>query len=99
VLDKQSTQSIGQPFDFSCLASIAINSPAGAAMSVKKSKVSDPQHLRRRAKEARTLADELTDPEAKRKMLKIAEEYETLAIRAVQRLRHHSSATIRNWRR
>jgi hypothetical protein len=59
-------------------------------MSVKKSKVSDPQHLRRRAEEARTLADELTDPEAKRKMLKIAEEYETLAIRAVQRLRHHS---------
>jgi predicted DNA-binding ribbon-helix-helix protein len=63
------------------------------------SKVSDPQHWRRRAEEARTLADELTDPEAKRKMLKIAEDYKTLSIRSVQRLRHHSSATIRNWRR
>jgi hypothetical protein len=39
------------------------------------SKVSDPQHWRRRAEEARTLADELTDAEAKRKMLKIAEDY------------------------
>jgi hypothetical protein len=68
-------------------------------MSVKKSKVSDPQHLTRRAKEARTLAEQLTDAEAKHKMLKIAEEYETLATRAEQRLRHHSSATIRNWRR
>jgi hypothetical protein len=63
------------------------------------SKISDPQYWRRRAEEARTLADELTDPEAKRKMLKIAETYEQLSVRAVQRLRHHSSATIRNWRR
>jgi hypothetical protein len=55
------------------------------------SKVSDPQHWRRRAEEARTLADELTDAELKRKMLKIAEGYETLAIRAEQRLRRHSS--------
>jgi hypothetical protein len=46
------------------------------------SKVSDPQHWRRRAEEAHTLADELTDAEAKRNMLKIAEDYETLAIRA-----------------
>ena len=62
------------------------------------SKVSDPQHWRRRAEEARTLADELTDPEAKSKMLKIVEGYEKLSIRAVQRLRHDSSTTIRNWR-
>ena len=51
------------------------------------SKVSDPQHWRRRAEEARTLADELTDAEAKRKMLKIAEDYEMLATSAEQRLR------------
>jgi hypothetical protein len=62
-------------------------------------KIGHPQYWRHRAEEARTLADELTDPEAKRKMLKIAEDYEKLSIRAVQRLRHHSSATIRNWRR
>jgi hypothetical protein len=55
------------------------------------SKVKDPQHWRRRAEEARTLADDLTDAEAKRKMLKIAEDYEKLAIRAEQRLRRHSS--------
>jgi hypothetical protein len=42
---------------------------------------------------------QLTDPDAKCKMLKIAETYEQLSVRAVQRLRHHSSATIRNWRR
>jgi len=60
---------------------------------------SDPQHWRRRAEEARTLADELTDPDAKCKMLKIAEDYEKLSMQAAQRLRHHSSATIRNWRR
>jgi hypothetical protein len=63
------------------------------------SEFNEPQHWRRRAEEARTLADELTDAEAKRKMLKIAEDYEALAIRAEQRLRHYSSATIRNWRR
>jgi hypothetical protein len=63
------------------------------------SKFKEPPHWRRRAEEARTLADELTDAEAKRKMLKIAEDYEALAIRAEQRLRHYSSATIRNWRR
>jgi len=63
------------------------------------SKVSYPQHWRQRGEKARTLAGELTDAEAKRKMLKIAEDYERLAIQAVQRLRHHSSATIRNWRR
>jgi hypothetical protein len=46
---------------------------------------------RRRAAEARTLADELTNPEAKRKMLKIAEDYETLARRPARRLRQHSA--------
>ena len=54
-------------------------------------KIGDPQYWRRRAGEARTVAHELTDPETKRKMIKIAKDYETLAIRAAQRLRQHSS--------
>jgi len=61
-------------------------------------KISDPQYWRRRAEEARTVAAELIDPEAKRKMLKIAEDYERLAIRPERRLRHHAPTTIRGWR-
>jgi hypothetical protein len=68
----------------------------GPPLSAEMSKISDPQYWRHRAEEARTLANALTDPDAKCKMLKVAEDYEKLA---VQRLRHHSSATIRNWRR
>jgi len=52
------------------------------------SKINDLQYWRRRAEEAGTLAEELTDPDAKRKMLKIAKDYETLARRPEQRLRH-----------
>jgi TorA maturation chaperone TorD len=47
------------------------------------SKITDLQY-RHRAQEARKLADELTDPDAKCKMLKIAEDYEKLSIQAVQ---------------
>jgi hypothetical protein len=68
-------------------------------LSTEISKIGDPQYWCRRAEEARTVAGELTDPDAKCKMLKIAETYEQLLARAVQRLRHHSSATVRNWRR
>jgi hypothetical protein len=57
------------------------------------SKVSDPQHWRRRAEEARTLADELTVADAKRKMLKIAEDYEAQARRAERRLRAATNST------
>jgi hypothetical protein len=76
-----------QPFDFLCLTSITIKSPSGADI--------ERGHWHRRAEEARVLADELTDPDAKRKMRKIAEDYEKVSIRAVQRLRHHSSGTNR----
>jgi hypothetical protein len=45
----------------------------------------DPEHWRQRAKEARAIAGSLNDPEAKRSMLKIADEYDLLAQRAEER--------------
>jgi len=45
----------------------------------------NPTHWRKRAEEARTLADIINDPEAKRMMLRLVETYEELAIRASQR--------------
>jgi hypothetical protein len=45
----------------------------------------DPDHWRHRAEEARSLADQLNDPEAKLTMQQIAEAYELLAKRAEQR--------------
>jgi len=47
----------------------------------------DPKHWRDRAREARTRAGELNDPEAKRQMLGIARGYDRLAERAEERLR------------
>ena len=49
--------------------------------------INDPKHWRERAEEARTVADELTDADSKRKMLRIADDYEELAKRAEKRLR------------
>ena len=47
--------------------------------------INDPKHWRRRAEGARALAEQIADPEAKRTMLKHADEYERLAQRAQER--------------
>ena len=49
--------------------------------------INDPKHWRERAEEPRTVADELTDPDSKRAILRIAKDYEELARRAEQRLK------------
>jgi hypothetical protein len=49
--------------------------------------INDPKHWRKRAGEARLVADELTDPDAKRRMLRMADDYEKLARRAERRLK------------
>ena len=41
--------------------------------------INDPKHWLDRAKEARALAEQMNDPEAKRTMLKNADDYERLA--------------------
>jgi hypothetical protein len=45
----------------------------------------DPKHWLDRAKEARALAEQLDDPEAKRTMFATADDYERLAKRAEER--------------
>ena len=48
--------------------------------------INDPKHWRERAEEARAIADQLTDPDSKRRMLRVAKDYEELARRAEKRL-------------
>jgi hypothetical protein len=52
------------------------------------SPINDPKHWRERAEEARVHAEQITDPESKQAMLRIAEDYEKLAKRAEERLRN-----------
>jgi hypothetical protein len=47
--------------------------------------INDPDHWRQRAEEARAIANQVSDVDAKVAMLRIADEYERLARRAAAR--------------
>jgi hypothetical protein len=47
--------------------------------------INDPAHWRQRAAEARSVAEQMNDPQSKEAMLRIAKDYERLAERAAQR--------------
>jgi len=51
--------------------------------------INDPKHWRERAKEARAMADEMKDRQAKQMMLGIARDYVLLAERAKARAKSH----------
>jgi hypothetical protein len=47
--------------------------------------INDPEHWRSRAEEARTIAHQMSDEQAKQSMLRIADAYEDLSRQAAQR--------------
>jgi hypothetical protein len=53
---------------------------------VDKSLLEDPDYWRRRAEEARTIAEQMENPEAKQTMLEIAAGYDRMAQRAAERI-------------
>ena len=51
------------------------------------SSINDPEHWRARAEEMRRLAEDINDAATKEMMLRIARDYENLAVRAEERSR------------
>jgi len=64
---------------------IGVKPLRGVAILMSLYSINDPKHWLDRAKEARALAEQMNDPEAKRTMLKNADDYERLAKRAEER--------------
>jgi len=54
-------------------------------MTVSTSILDNPEHWLGRAEEARSIAEQLSDPDSRRTMLRIAEDYERLASHAGRR--------------
>jgi hypothetical protein len=53
----------------------------------------DPEHWHVRAAEARALAEKMSDPEGKKAMMEIAEKYERLVTRALERISAYRSTS------
>jgi hypothetical protein len=51
-----------------------------------RSLINDPEHWRSRAEEARAVAEQLSDPQAKGTMLLVAESYDQMAVHTEARL-------------
>jgi len=58
-----------------------------ACAIVPDSTLDDPKHWQERAEEARSIAEELKDPESKRMLLRIADDYDRLAAHARARMK------------
>jgi hypothetical protein len=50
-----------------------------ASTAVPDSILDNPEHCQERAEEARSIAEQMSDPDTKQMMLRIAEDYERLA--------------------
>jgi hypothetical protein len=57
---------------------------AEAMHGVKKAHINDPKRWRRRAQKARLLAERMNDEKSKKLMLRIADDYDEIAVRAAE---------------
>jgi len=80
VLSKVSEQPSGTGVSY-----VGVQPLRGGSNLMSLYSINDPKHWLDRAKEARALAEQMSDPEAKRTMLKNAYDYERLAQRAEER--------------
>ncbi|HET7021395.1 MAG TPA: hypothetical protein VFI58_11830 [Xanthobacteraceae bacterium] len=67
--------------------------PRDMQMTVSGSILDDPKHWLERAEEARSIADQLSDPDSRRMMLRIAEDYERWFCRCRERVRSRPAAS------